>query len=432
MTSTSDPSSTCPEATLESLYRDEWGRLLSLLVARTRRLDLAEDALGEAFARAAARWTDGAVPSNPVGWLYTTAHRQIIGRLRAEAIAGRKAPLLAARPDWSPPVDGHDEMGDDRLTLILLCCHPALPQASRSALALRLVIGTPTEQIARLFLVPMPTMAARLTRAKQKIAVAGVPLSAPIEDELRVRLDEVCRTIYLAFTAGYSPGPGRDLLRADLAGDAVRLARILHDQLPDAPQVRATLALVVLQHARRAARQHSGRLVTLPDQDRSLWRRDEIDAGLALLDRCGPTGGLAEELRLQALIAAEHSRAATAEDTNWPVIAALYADLENRTGSPVVRLNRAVATAEADGPEAGLRMLVDLEDALRDDHRLATVRAELELRAGATPQARESFATAIRLCANDVERAHLTARLESLDAPRAAEARPARPSGRGS
>lgn len=415
MTSTSDPSSTCPEALLESLYRDEWGRLLSLLVARTRRLDLAEDALAEAFARASDRWTIAATPANPAAWLYTTAHRQIIGRLRAEAIAGRKAPLLAVRPDWSPPVDVSDQLTDERLTLILLCCHPALPAASRSALALRLVIGTPTEQIARLFLVPVPTMAARLTRAKQKIALAGVPLSAPVEDELRSRLDEVCRTIYLAFTAGYAPGPGPDLLRADLAGDAVRLARILHDQLPTAPQVRATLALLLLQHARRGARQASGRLVTLPDQDRTLWRLDEIEQALELLDGLGPSHGLAEELRLQALIAAEHSCAGVAADTRWGTIATLYADLEARTGSPIVRLNRAVAVAEVEGPRAGLRLLSSLSDTLGNDHRYATVRAELEHRAGDAAQATEWFRTAIALCTNDIERSHLSHRLDALE-----------------
>jgi RNA polymerase sigma-70 factor (ECF subfamily) len=399
---------------LESLYRDEWGRLLSLLVARTRRLDLAEDALAEAFARASDRWATGATPANPAAWLYTTAHRQIIGRLRAEAIAGRKAPLIAVRPDWSPPVDVGDELADERLTLILLCCHPALPAASRSALALRLVIGTPTEQIARLFLVSVPTMAARLTRAKQKIAVAGVPLSAPVEDELRFRLDEVCRTIYLAFTAGYAPGPGPDLLRADLAGDAVRLARILHDELPAAPQVRATLALLLLQHARRDARQDSGRLVTLPEQDRSRWRDDEIAQGLALLDGFGRSEGLAEELRLQALIAAEHSRADVATETRWDTIAALYADLEARTGSPIVRLNRAVAAAEARGPQAGLELLDAVAGTLGDDHRYATVRAELEQRTGDLTQAAEWFRTAIALCTNDVERSHLSHRLETL------------------
>jgi predicted RNA polymerase sigma factor len=216
MTSTSDRSSTRPDRALEQIFRAEWGRLLSMLVSRTRRLDLAEDALSEAFARASERWPGDGVPANPAGWLYATAYRQVVGRLRAEATAGRKARLLAVRPGWVPPAESHGELPDDRLQLILLCCHPALPSESQSALALRLVIGTSTEQIARLFLVPPATMAARLTRAKKKIALAGIPIGAPIEDELRARLDEVCRTIYLAFTAGYIPGQGPDLLRADL------------------------------------------------------------------------------------------------------------------------------------------------------------------------------------------------------------------------
>lgn len=278
MTSRSDPSSTCPDRVIEELYRAEWGRLLSLLVSRTRRLDLAEDALGEAFARASERWPTQGAPANPAGWLYATAYRHVVGQLRAEATAGRKAPLLAVRPGWVPPDDGQEELADDRLQLILLCCHPALPRESRSALALRLVIGTPTDQIARLFLVPPSTMAARLTRAKKKIVVAGIPIGTPLEDELRARLDEVCRTIYLAFTAGYTPGVGPDLLRADLAGDAVRLAAALHDLVPDAPQVRAMLALLLLQHARRDSRQRQGHLVTLADQDRSMWHPDEIRA----------------------------------------------------------------------------------------------------------------------------------------------------------
>ena len=239
MTSRFDQSSTSPERVVEEVYRAEWGRLLSLLVARTRRLDLVEDALGEAFARASARWPADGVPANPAGWLYTVAYRQVVGRLRAEAVAGRRAPLLAVRPDWAPPDESLGELGDDRLHLILLCCHPALSRESRSALALRMVVGTPTDQIARLFLVPTATMAARITRAKKKILAAGIPLGAPATEELRSRLDEVCRTIYLAFTSGYTPGVGSDLLRVDLASEAVRLATILHDLLPDAPQVRA-------------------------------------------------------------------------------------------------------------------------------------------------------------------------------------------------
>jgi RNA polymerase sigma-70 factor, ECF subfamily len=414
MTSTSDLSSTRPEQTIEAIYRAEWGRLVSLLVSRTRRLDLAEDALSEAFARAAQRWPTNGVPANAGGWLYTTAHRQVVGRLRAEAIAGRKARLLAVRPGWVSTGDPHEELTDDRLHLILLCCHPALPRESRSALALRLVIGTPTAQIARLFLVSSTTMAARLTRAKQKIVVAGIPLGAPVDDELRSRLDEVCRTIYLVFTAGYTPGDGPDLLRADLAGEAVRLAVVLCDLVPDAPQVRALLALLLLQHSRRDARQRAGRLVTLADQDRSIWHHDNIGAGLRLLDGLQLAEGYSEELRLQALIAAEHGRARTADATDWTTIAGHYAALEARTGSVIVRLNRAVAVAEAEGPEAGLALLAGLDDLLSGNHRLAAVRGELAHRIGNIELACASYRTALKLCANEAERAHISVRLAEI------------------
>jgi RNA polymerase sigma-70 factor (ECF subfamily) len=414
MTSTSDRSSTRPDRTIEELYRVEWGRLLSLLVSRTRRLDLAEDALSEAFARASERWPGKGVPANPAGWLYTTAYRQVVGRLRAEAVAGRKAPLLAVRPGWVPPDDSREELADDRLHLILLCCHPALPGESRSALALRLVIGTPTEQIARLFLVSSATMAARLTRAKKKIVLAGIPLGAPPEDELRARLDEVCRTIYLAFTAGYTPAAGPHLLRVDLAGEAVRLAAVLHDLVPDATQVRAMLALLVLHHSRRDAREHRGRLVTLAEQDRSVWHHAEIRAGLALAAGLQPDAGYAEDLRLQAVIAAEHSRAPTAAATDWAAIAGHYAALEARTGSAIVRLNRAVAVAEAQGPRAGLEVLAGLDDLLPDNHRVAAIRADLAQRSGDIGLARASYREALDLCSNEVERAHLRARLAEI------------------
>ncbi len=414
MTSTSDLSSTCPDRGIEQLYRAEWGRLLSLLVSRTRRLDLAEDALGEAFARASGRWPAQGMPANPAGWLYTTAYRHVVGRLRAEAVAGRKAPLLAVRPGWVPPHESGEELADDRLQLILLCCHPALPSESRSALALRLVIGTPTEQIARLFLVSPATIAARLTRAKKKIVLAGIPIGAPLADELRARLDELCRTIYLGFTAGYTPGPGPDLLRADLAGEALRLVATLHDLVPDASQVQAVLALLVLQHSRRDARQRHGRLVTLADQERSLWHHDEIQAGLALAVGLPIGGGYAEELRLQALIAAEHARAPTPAATDWTAIAGHYAALEARTSSAIVRLNRAVAVGEVQGPRAGLALLAGLDDVLRDNHRVAAVRAELAQRAGDLDLARASYREAIHLCSNDIERAHLRARFEAI------------------
>lgn len=417
MTSRSDPSSTWADRVLAETYRANWGRLLSTLVARTRRLDLAEDALSEAFARASARWPTAGVPTNPDGWLYTTASRLVIGGLRAEAIRGRKAPLLTVGSDWvqPPSVDQFDALDDERLAVILLCCHPALHPDARSPLALRLVVGTTTEEIARLFLVPRATMAARITRAKKKIVTAGIPLSLPVDDELRARLDDVARTIYLAFTAGYAPGRGQDLLRVDLAGEAVELAAILYRLVPESHQVKALYALLLLQHARRDARLYGGRLVTLADQDRSRWRHDELQAGVDLIANMPPCEGYAEQLRLQGLIAAEHARAPTAADTDWPLIAAIYATLEDLTRSPVVRLNRAVAVAEAEGARAGLAILTGLDDTLPNNHRLHAVRADLANRAGNIALARASYANAIDLCANEVEQKHLATRLDTLD-----------------
>jgi RNA polymerase sigma-70 factor (ECF subfamily) len=414
MTSTSDPSSTCPEAALASIHREEWGRLLALLVSRTRRLDLVEDALAEAFARAAARWPMDGLPTNPSGWLYTTAHRHVIGQLRAEATAGRRAPLLAVRHDSAATNPACDGEHDDRLQLILLCCHPALSRESQSALSLRLVIGTSTEEIARLFLVSTSTMAARLTRAKKKIVTARIPLGFTAGGDLASRLDEVCRTIYLAFTAGYTPGIGPHLLRADLAGDAVHLASVLHQVAPDSPQVRALRTLLILQHSRRDARECDGRLVTLAEQDRSRWHHDEIQSGLGLAATLAPTRGYAEELRLQAVIAAEHSRAPTAGDTNWTAIVEHYERLEALTGSPIVRLNRAVAVAEATDPLAGLAILAGLEDTLGDNHRFAAVCGDLADRAGDLDLAVAAYEAAWELCANDAERDHLASRLRAV------------------
>jgi len=400
---------------LDDLYRADWGRLLSLLVSRTRRLDLAEDALAEAFARGASQWRDHGVPANPSGWLYTTAYRQILGVLRAERIAGRKAPLLAVAPDWNPSADRQDGLTDDRLQLILLCCHPALHRESRSALALRLILGVSTAEIARLFLVSPPTMSARLTRAKKKIVVAGIPLGVPAGDALRDRLDEVCRTIYLAFTAGYTPAAGGQLLRVDLAGEAVRLSATLDEVVPAHPQVRALRALLILQHSRRDSRERDGELVTLGAQDRSSWHDAEIREGLDALAHLAPSSGYAEELRLQAVIAGEHARAPTADATDWRAIARAYDELESLTGSPVVRLNRAVAVAEAHGANAGLALLVGLDEHLPGSHRLSAVRGELARRAGDLAGARRWLAQAIELTGNEVERAHLVTALAVVD-----------------
>ncbi len=419
MTSKSDQSSTWADRTIAETYRADWGRLLSLLVARTRRLDLAEDALSEAFARATERWPTAGIPGNPAGWLYTTASRVVLGQLRSEAIHGRKARLLAVSTDWIQPTATGDigDLDDERLAMVLLCCHPALHPAARSPLALRLVIGTTTEDIARLFVVSRATMAARITRAKKKIVAAGIPLSAPVGNELRTRLDDVCRTIYLAFTAGYAPASGPDLLRTELAGEAVELAAVLFRLVPDSPQVQALYGLLLLQHARRGARVANGRLITLAEQDRSLWRQDEIRTGTELIVDLPFGVGYTEELRLQGLIAVEHARASTAYDTHWPTIAALYARLETLTGSPIVRLNRAVAVGESEGPQAGLDVIDGLDDALANNHRLHAVRADLARRAGKTRLARTAYHAALELCTNEVEQRYLTHRLATLDPP---------------
>ena len=410
------------DASLEAVYRQHWGRLLALLVGQYRRLDLAEDALSDAFEAATRHWPAGGVPANPPAWLLTAARRRAVDRLRAEAVAVRKEPLLVVDAEHAAVaarvmVDGGDVVEDDLLRLVLLCAHPILAPESASALSLRLVVGVSTRDLARLFLVPEPTMAARLTRARKRLAAEGADFGIPSPADLPDRLAVVGQVAYLAFTAGYAPGSGPDLLRADLAGEAVRLAGVVHDLLPDQPLPTALLALMLLQHSRRDARIGAdGRLVLLPDQDRTRWRADEIATALRLLASL-VEADLQSEARsylLQALIAAGHATATRAEDTDWPRIAALYAELDTHTGSPVVRLNRAVAVAEASGPEAGLSLLEDLDAALPDGHRLPAVWAELLRRAGRSGEATREFDVAISRCANDVERAHLERRRADL------------------
>jgi RNA polymerase sigma-70 factor, ECF subfamily len=420
MQSTSGPLSTTADSAtahhvVVDLYQAQWGRLLAALVVRTRRLDIAEDALAESFTRASTRWPVDGVPPNPTGWLFVTAHRLILGRLRSEAVAGRAAPLLIVRAgdqgDCGEPNNLTTELPDDRLQLILLCCHPALDPASQCALALRLVVGTSTADIARLFLVQQSAMAARLTRAKRKIVAAGIPLIRPVEQELSSRIDAVTRSIYLAFTAGYAPGSGSELLRIEEASEAVKLAMMVHQLLPDARQVTALLALLLLQHARRDSRVHTGELVTLPLQDRSLWHRNEIAVAQVLLNQLPPSTGYAEELRLQALAAREHAIADSSDSTNWRAIAGHYADLEALTGSPIVRLNRAIAVAEYDGPQAGLHLLLEVADRLNTHHRFHAVKADFLRRAGKRSESDAAYAQAIALCNNTMEQAYLRKKL---------------------
>ena len=405
---------------LASVVREEWGRLTSLLLAQFRRLDLVEDALGDAVEAAARTWpTDGA-PDRPAAWLLTTARRRLVDRLRAEAVAQRRVPLLvvdAREGGATPMADPGGLVEDERLRLVLMCCHPALSAEVASALALRLVLGVTTADIARLFLVPEPTMAARLTRGKRKIVTAGIPYAVPDSADLPARLDTVAQTAYLAFTAGYAPGSGPDLVRAGLAGEAVRLVRVTLAQCPDQPVLQALLALLLLQHSRRDARvDAAGRLVLLPDQDRSRWHGDEVAEALVVLSRMPshPTSALAESYRLQALVAAEHATAATASDTRWDVICERYADLVALNPSPAVRLAAAVALAERDGPRAGLEVLAGLDEALPHSHRLPAVRGELLARAGDHPAAVEALDVAIARCQNEVERDHLVRRRDEL------------------
>jgi RNA polymerase sigma-70 factor (ECF subfamily) len=395
---------------VEEVWREEWGRLLALLVARYRRLDLAEDGLGDAFEAAARKWPSEGTPANPAAWLLTAARNRIIDRLRAEAVAARRMPVLVVEAELTEEAqrvmadagDTRRDPGyDERLRLVLLCAHPVLAPESAAALSLRLVMGVSTEDLARLFLVPTPTMAARLTRARKRLARERFEL--PEGPELDQRLALAMDIAYLAFTAGYAPGSGPEVLRPAQAAQAVRLARTLREVAPPGVELDALLALMLLQHSRRDARvDEQGELVLLPDQDRSRWHRQEIAEAVDLLTPWAHAPGT--PYLLQALIAAEHSIAATPAATDWPRIAARYRELDELTGSPVVRLNRAVAVAEADGPQAGLALLDGLHLA---GHRLPAVRGQLLLRLGRDGEAREQLREAIARCGNEPERAAL-------------------------
>jgi len=405
---------------LEQVVQQEWGRLVALLLSQFRRLDLVEDALGDAVESASRTWPADGRPDTPAAWLLTAARRRVLDRLRTEAVARRKLPLV--RTDVERHMAGARSMADsgslvedDVLRLVLMCAHPALAPEAASALSLRLVLGVPTADIARLFLVTEPTMAARITRAKKRIVGAGIPFAVPDASVLPKRLDLVAQTAYLAFTAGYSPGSGPDLLRADLAGEAVRLGRTVLGLRPDEPVLMALLALMLFQHSRRDARVVDGQLVLLTDQDRRRWHGEDIDEAICLLAApclAGPVTPLTASYVLQARIAAEHATARAAADTRWDRIVGMYDLLLQVAPSPSARLARAVAVAEDRGAAAGLSALGGL--GIPDSHRPAAVRAELLSRAGDVDAARAAYDQAIAACRNDVERAHLQGRLDAL------------------
>ncbi|MEN0130591.1 MAG: sigma-70 family RNA polymerase sigma factor [Brevundimonas sp.] len=420
-------------AALAEAWSTSWSRLVGLLIGQYQRPDLAEDAVADAFESATRHWPDDGVPTNPGAWLLTAARRRVLDRLRTEAVHRRKEPLMAVDDEMravaaaATSLDDGAHIADEQLRLVFACCHPALAADDRVALTLRFVVGLTTAEIARLLLVQETAMAARLTRAKKRLASSGIPFAVPTPDALGTRLDVVATVLYLMFTSGYQPGSGPVVLRIDLATEAIRLVRQLRVLVP-ADVLDCLLALMLLQHSRRDARlSPSGELVLLPDQDRELWHADEIEEALLLLGEAASaplvgapartaeaTGRLGQEYRLQALVAAEHATATTSAETRWTRICQLYAELEELTGSPVVRLARAVAVAEASGPAAGLALLDGLDDALPRHHRVPAVRAELLVRAGEPRAAAVQYERALALVTSDAERSHLTARLASL------------------
>jgi predicted RNA polymerase sigma factor len=363
----------------------------------------------EALIAAASRWPRDGVPENPRGWLVQTATRRLIDQWRSDQ--SRKERERMALQERSP---GGVSEQDDSLILLFMCCHPALTPASAVALTLRAVGGLTTDEIARAFLVDEATMAQRITRAKQRIKASGVPFRMPSPGQQAERLRAVLHVLYLIFNEGYTSSSGSELQRVELTEEAIRLTRIVHRMLPDDGEVAGLLALMLLIDARRPARADAaGELITLDEQDRTLWARELVAEGVAVLNDAmgkGPVG----EYRIQAAIAALHDQAPTAEDTDWPQILALYGVLEQISGNPVVRLNRAVAAAMADGPAAGLALLDEVEEPLRGHYRLHAVRAHLLELTGDTEGALADYRAAAARTTSLPEQRYLTTRAARL------------------
>ncbi len=392
-----------PDRPVEDLLRELAPQVLGALVRRYGRFDACEDAVQDALLAATRQWVDDGLPDHPRGWLIRVASRRLVDLLRSDQARRRREhavierALPAERTGDDPTGSGGDE--DDTLIVLFLCCHPSLSPTSQIALTLRAVGGLTTAEIAHAFLTSETTMTRRITRAKQTVAESGVPFRLPPGGEVTERLAAVLHVLYLIFTEGYAATSGEALFRADLSAEAIRLVRLVHRLVPADPEVTGLLALMLLTDARRSARTDaSGRLVPMADQDRGLWDRVAIDEGVALITAALPAGPVGP-YQLQAAIAAVHDEAPTAESTDWRQIVALYRVLLGLTDNPLVRLNHAVAVAMADGPQAGLDLLAELETdrRLTDDHRLVAARAHLLERAGAREDAVAAFLAAARL-----------------------------------
>ncbi len=406
------------ESVAARAFREESGRAVATLIRAIGDFDLAEEAVQEAFVVALERWPHEGTPDNPGAWITQVARNRAIDKIRREGVLRDKLEVLQHLEDLQAepeavPGEQLGEIADDRLRLIFTCCHPALPSEARVALTLRSLGGLSTAEIARAFLSSESAMAQRLVRAKRKIASDEIPYEVPVAEQMPERLSAVLATLYLVFNEGYLASGGEELVRTELSGEAIRLARILVTMLPREPEARGLLALMLLTDARRGARLDAGgEIVLLEDQDRSLWDAEKIEQGLEL-SREAAADGPVGPYTVQARIAATHAEAARADETDWDRIVRLYAWLGELSPSPVIELNRAVAVTMRDGPEAGLALIEAIEG-LDEYHPRHAARADLLRRLGRNAEAVEAYERALEQVGNPVERRHIERRLASL------------------